>query len=144
MSHFICHQHRPELIWVPQWQHHENGAHAVTCVSYVAKRPRDLLPRFEAMYAGAVLEEDGLMVDTGCGLFRVLTPEAVTKHYGHMPLPRWPDHSPHGIAITLATSRFDELEPLWKRNGVDYRRSPSNTLLLEPRLYGNVILEFAP
>lgn len=145
VSHFICHQHRPELIWVPEWQSHENGADAVTGVTYVANQPLDLLPRFEAMYGSAMaMQEGALAVDTGCGVFRVLTPEAAAKNFGCTPMPQWRDDSPHGIAVTLATSRFDRLESLWRRNGVEYRRSPTGSLLLDPRSCGNVILEFAP
>ena len=48
------------------------------------------------------------------------------------------------MCISLATSKFDQLEALWQRNGISYRRSPSGSLLLEPKSCGNVILEFAP
>src|SRR5271166_5971183 len=26
LSHFICQQHRPEFVWVPDWMQHPNGA----------------------------------------------------------------------------------------------------------------------
>lgn len=146
VSHFICHQHRPELIWVPEWQNHPNGVHAITSVTYLARQPSDLLPRFEALYGKSkIIERDGtLTVDTGCGAFHLFTPAAAAEHYCDVPMPQRREDSPHGIAIALASSKFGELEALWKRNGVEYQRSRTGTLLLEPRLCGNVILEFAP
>ncbi|MFD1625987.1 VOC family protein [Azospirillum griseum] len=144
VSHFICHQHRPELIWVPEWQRHPNGAHSVAAVSYLARDPQDLEERFTALYGADRVKalEDGLHVDAGCGAFRVLSPGGAERSLGDLPLPWWADGAPHGIAITVATSRFDELESLWRGNGIDSQRSPSGSLLLEPRLCGNVILEF--
>lgn len=146
VSHFICHQHRPELIWVPEWQNHPNGVHAITSVTYVARQPLDLLPRFEALYGKSkIIQRDGtLTVDTGCGAFHILTREAAADNYGNVPLPQRREDSPHGIAIALVSSKFGELESLWKRNGIEYQRSRTGTLLLAPRQCGNVILEFAP
>lgn len=144
VSHFICHQHRPELIWVPEWQNHPNGATAVAAVTYIANKPLDLSERFAALYGAERMKatEGAFRVDTGCGAFRVLNPAAAARTFGEMPLPWWADDAAHGIAITVATSRFEELEALWKRNGIASRRSPTGTLLLEPRTCGNVILEF--
>jgi hypothetical protein len=145
VSHFICHQHRPELIWVPEWMNHPNGARAVTAVTYVASQPLDLKARFEAFYGKtALMSNDALSVDTGCGVLNVLTPHDAARKFAGTVLPQWPNDSPHGVAITVATSRFDELGALWKRNGIETRRSPSGSLLLEPQLCGNVILEFVP
>lgn len=144
VSHFICHQHRPELIWVPEWQNHPNGANAVTAVTYIAHQPFELCERFEAMYGAQAMTrgEGSLRVDTGCGAFRVLSHDAVKRTFGDIPLPWWADDAPHGIAITVATSRFDELKTLWQRNGIAFQSSPSGSLLLAPQVCGNVILEF--
>jgi hypothetical protein len=146
VSHFVCHQHRPELIWVPEWQNHPNGVHAVTAVTYVAREPLDLLPRFEALYGrdALVAGDDSFSVDTGCGSFHVHSPAAAARAFGDTPLPQWADDAAHGIAITLATSRFDALPGLWRRAGISSRPGPRGSLLLEPRLCGNVILEFRP
>jgi hypothetical protein len=143
-SHFICHQHRPELIWVPEWQNHPNGAHAVTAVSYLAKEPLELHERLAALYGAERLRQaDGaLSVDTGCGTFRVLNAAAVARAFGALPLPWRVGEDPHGIAITVASSRFNDLEALWAHNGIESFRSPTGSLLLPPRACGNVILEF--
>lgn len=147
VSHFICHQHRPQLIWVPEWQYHPNGAHAVTAVTYLAPDPLALRERFAALYGPLrlTLADGALLADTGCGVFRVLTPAAAARALGTVPLPAWADDAPHGIAITVATSAFGSLEALWTRNGVPFSRSPGGgSLLLPPEACGNVILEFVP
>jgi len=144
VSHFICHQHRPELIWVPAWQQHPNGATAVTTVTYLAHDPKALAARFAAFYGVETLVhfDGGLEVDTGCGVFRVLDPDAATRRFGAVPLPWRSDDAPHGIAITVATSRFDTLESLWRERDIAAQRSPHGSLLLAPQDCGNVLLEF--
>jgi len=144
VSHFICHQHRPELIWVPAWQQHPNGAVAVAAVTYLAHDPHALADRFAAFYGSENLRYDtgSLSVASGCGEFRVWDAAAVKRQFGDISLPWRRDDAPHGIAITVATSRFVELESLWRQNGVVAQRSPSGSLLLAPQYCGNVILEF--
>jgi len=144
VSHFICHQHRPELIWVPAWQQHPNGAMAVAAVTYLARDPQALAARFAAFYGSKNLRhgEGSLSVDTGCGEFRIWDEAMVQRQFGDVPLPWRTDDAPHGIAITVTTSRLSELEDLWRQNSVTAQRSPTGSLLLAPHYCGNVILEF--
>ncbi len=145
VSNFICHQHRPELIWVPEWQRHLNGVNAVTAVTYVAEQPLDLEERYAAFYGKEhVLRLGaGFVADTGCGAIRVLSPDEAKAFYGDVPLPDWGgDNSPHGISITVATPRFGDLPTLWQASGVTFTRSAAGTLLVSPDQCGNVILEF--
>ena len=145
VSNFICHQHRPELIWIPEWQKHPNGVNAVTAVTYVAPDPKLLARRYELFYGtSAVTASDGLVVvDTGCGLIRIATREVAKELLGDVSFPIWDDdRQPHGISISVSTPRFDALEDMWKKNGVQYQQSPSGSYVIPPAQSGNVIMEF--
>jgi hypothetical protein len=145
VSHFICHQHRPELIWVPAWQRHPNGVTAVTAVTYVAPQPADLVERFSAFYGAdrVVHRGAGFAVDSGCGSIRVMSTDEAERFHGSVGLPDWNgDTRPHGIAITVATPAFDQLESLWRAHEVRYQASPDGTWLIPPEQGGNVIMEF--
>lgn len=145
VSNFICHQHRPELIWVPGWMHHPNGVDAITAVTYIADQPLDLAQRYIAFYGKSRVSTSPEVVsaDTGCGVIRIASPERVADLFQGVPLPDWRgDSAPHGIVITVATPRFLELERLWTENGVGCVRSSRNTLLIAPENCGNVIMEF--
>ncbi|HEX5327398.1 MAG TPA: VOC family protein, partial [Acetobacteraceae bacterium] len=39
LSHFICHQHRPEFVWVPAWLEHPNGVAGITRITYATSDP---------------------------------------------------------------------------------------------------------
>jgi hypothetical protein len=145
VSNFICHQHRPELIWVPEWQQHPNGVNAVTAVTYVAERPSELVERYAAFYGSerVVRKGEGFEADSGCGVIRAVSTAEAADIYGAVTLPDWRgDMGPHGIAITVSTPRFDALESLWRSNGVPCASSATGTLLIPPDQCGNVILEF--
>lgn len=145
VSHFICHQHRPELIWVKEWMDHPNGVDAVTGVTYLAQEPANLVPRFKAFYGQERMKvgADAVEADSGCGVIRVLSPRAAAERFGPVPLPDWKgDTQPHGIAISVSTPRFDNLPALWDAEGVGYRKSPTGTYLISPEQCGNVIMEF--
>ena len=145
VSHFICHQHRPELIWVKEWMNHPNGVNAVTAVTYIAPHPSDLAQRFLAFYGEAKVRATESMVeaDSGCGVVRVLSPKAVEERFGGIALPDWRgDTGAHGIALSVSTPLFDELPPIWEEHGVQYRTSPTGTYLISPDQCGNVIMEF--
>lgn len=145
VSHFICHQHRPELIWVKDWMNHANGVNAVTGVTYLAAKPMDLAERFRMVYGDENLHtsESAVEADSGFGVVRILSPLAAAERFGPVPLPDWKgDTSPHGIALTVATPDLDSLPSLWEKNGVQYRKSSAGTLLISPEQCGNVIMEF--
>lgn len=147
VSNFICHQHRPELIWVPGWMNHPNGVDAITGVTYIADRPLDLAPRYAAFYGDdrIVKSQDEVSVDTERGVICIASPKQVEEMFEGVPLPDWKgDTAPHGIAIKVSTPRFDELELLWAKNGVASSRTSRGTLLIAPENCGNVIMEFEP
>jgi hypothetical protein len=145
VSHFICHQHRPELIWVKEWQHHPNGANAVAGVTYLAERPHELVDRFVALYGESRVKASPqeVLADSGCGVFRIVNPQRARQLFGQVELPDWRgDGQPHGIALTVATPRFEELTSLWRDNGVRYVETDRRTYLVSPDQCGNVIMEF--
>ena len=145
VSNFICHQHHPELIWVPAWQNHPNGVDAVTAVSYVAERPMDLAERYVSFYGEEQVKKslDLVEVDSGCGVIRIASAERIAKLLGPVNLPNWNgDTAPHGISITVSTPRFDDLPALWEESGVAWTTSPSGTFVIAPDLCGNTIMEF--
>ncbi len=147
VSNFICHQHRPELVWVPAWMNHPNGVNAVTAVTYIADRPADLVKRYTAFYGPEKIKQtsDEVTVDSGCGIIRICSPKQVTSLFGNIGLPDWRgDTQPHGIGLTVATPRFNDLPSIWDAAGVRWQASGRGSYLISPEQCGNVIMEFEP
>ncbi|WP_407309489.1 VOC family protein [Pseudomonas sp. nanlin1] len=140
-SNFICHQHRPELIWVPGWQQHPNGADGILAITYLAD-PAELEPRWRAIYGDAVTYQGTVLeADTGCGVLRAIDGATAALEFPGIELPRFVEQRPHAIALRLRTHRFSELRSILARNAVPHREV-SGRILVEPQAAGNVILEF--
>ncbi|KPX30928.1 MULTISPECIES: VOC family protein [Pseudomonas syringae group] len=140
-SNFICHQHRPELIWVPGWQDHPNGADGILAITYLAD-PAQLEPRWRAIYGDAV-SFDGtvLQANTRCGVLRAIDVTTAAREFPDIELPRRALEGPHAIAIKLHTTRLSALREILERNEVPYSEAPGR-VLVEPHAAGNVILDF--
>jgi len=144
VSNFICHQHRPELIWVPGWQQHPNGAQGIAVLTYVAAEPARLAARWQLIYgAEAVSQVDGVVqVDSGCGLLRALTPEQAIAEYGTVGLPQARAERPHAIAIRVAVASLAQVREVLAEGGLA-AVDGGDCLQVAPEHCGNVILEFA-
>ncbi|MDF7630706.1 VOC family protein [Erwiniaceae bacterium L1_55_4] len=141
ISNFICHQHRPELIWVPGWQNHPNGVNAITGLTYLAD-PEVLVERWEAFYGDGVSLLDGVLIaDTGCGVMRAMSQKKATETYSGMSLPERIQQGPHGIAISMHTTKPDDLRLILEHQGIPFNESEGR-ILVGPEWTGNVIFEF--
>lgn len=67
VSHFLARQHKPELLWVPEWMSHRNGARFIAAVTYLADDPAPLVRRLGAMFGGATEDAAGWRIETGQG-----------------------------------------------------------------------------
>ena len=84
---FVCQQHAPEHFWRPEYQRHENTAHAVQEVCLVADRPLHFA-RFLQAFAGSdeiVASEARVEITTARGILMVLTPDGFAERYGTAP-----------------------------------------------------------
>lgn len=147
-SHFICHQHRPELIWVPEWQQHDNGARGITSITYLAESPQALAPRLAGLYGEAALQHgaDLLRVDTGCGEFRVVDAAGAARLFPGAAVPPFDTSRPHGIAVSVAIRSLDEQAARLRDAGIEFARAAAgeagDSLLVGAGDSGNIILEF--
>ncbi|MFJ3008246.1 VOC family protein [Pseudomonas fluorescens] len=140
-SNFICHQHRPELIWVKAWQNHPNGVEGILAITYLAD-PTLLEARWRAMYGEAVKYNGNVLeANTQCGILRAMDAETAAKEYAGVPLPRVAKERPHAIAIKLHTKSLNNVRWVLHRNEVSYFEVPGR-VLVKPETAGNVILEF--
>jgi hypothetical protein len=140
-SNFICHQHRPELIWVRGWQDHPNGADGILAITYLAD-PKRLEPRWRALYGDAVSYNGAVLeADTRCGVLRAIDAATAALEFPGIALPKRAEESPHGISIRLHTRSLSALRSILEHNQVPHHEVPGR-VLVEPQAAGNVILEF--
>lgn len=158
MSHFFCHQHKPDLIWVKDWMEHANGATGITGVFYVADNPAQFANRFEGIYGASALtlEAERLVVNTDRGDFEVLSPKlAKTRFHGvEVPLQSYykhqaqndssAQHMPSGVAIRISTCSIAQAQAHLDKNQVDYVITSEGGLRIPATYAGNTIIEIYP
>ena len=95
LSHFICQQHRPEFVWVPEWMQHPNGAQTIERVVYAAAEPYALWQRFAGIWgeARAARLGNGFRVATAGGELLVLDRPSAEARFAPVEMPSgWRDH----------------------------------------------------
>jgi len=146
LSHFFCHQHKPDLVWVEDWMTHPNGANGITCISYVADRPVDFKERFEGIYGAAAvtLTADKLWVTTDRGHFEVLTPQLAKTRFHGVDIPASAQQLPSGVAIRVSTSSIAQAQAHLHKTQVEYVFTDDGGLRIPARYAGNTIIEIYP
>ena len=76
LSFFLCQQHRPDLIYVPEWLEHPNKVIGIGGVNIVAAKNHHakLEAQFGALYDGYETIDGGFKYDTANGVLRILEP----------------------------------------------------------------------
>jgi len=144
LSHFICHQHRPELVWVPDWLHHPNGAEAIMRITYAAADPDAVRPRFAGIWGPQAIatEPGGFRVTTAGGEFLVLDHSACRARFAGTTMPdRW-DDAPCAIAIRVRVPGLARLLAHLANNAVP-ASGEGGTVIVGPPYAGPAILEFS-
>jgi hypothetical protein len=87
LSFFLCQQHRPDLIYVPEWMEHPNTVSGICGVTIVAAPHHHaaLQKKFSGLYGQITLIESGFECDTANGTLRVLDANTFTKTIGPLP-----------------------------------------------------------
>lgn len=146
ISTFICQQHKPHLVWVPDWQQHPNQADAILSVSYVADEPAALRDYYQALYGPERIRETatGLQVDTPNGCFDIIAPAALFDHFP-LAAPFLPPAAlrPCGVAVRVRSRNLDAVARCLVGNGVPYIDDKRGLIRVGPEHAGGIILEFA-
>ncbi|HEV2652630.1 MAG TPA: VOC family protein [Rhizomicrobium sp.] len=146
LSNFLCQQHRPELIYVPQWLSHANGANGISQVTILVahKDQAAVRSRFSGLYGTDALFESpgGFGARTGNGNFVVADRSAIEKMYGDLTESLRADEGPYCVAIHVTVASMDRFVPFLDGAGANYRRDGMEVRLTDAEPYGNVFLAF--
>lgn len=143
LSHFICQQHRPEFVWVPEWMQHPNGALAIAQVVYAAAEPDAHRQRFAGIWGEDALHDlsNGFRVATAGGELLMLDRPAAEARFAPVEMPYgWRDAA-GAVAIAVRVADLNRVHLLMMQNRVPHLRM-AESLRIPPPHAGNVILEF--
>lgn len=144
LSHFICQQHRPEFVWVPEWMQHPNGAQAIAQIVYAAAEPHAHRQRFAGIWGEDALHDEGngFRVSTAGGDLVVLDRPAAEGRFAPVEMPYGWSDAACAVAITVRVADINRMHLMMMQNGVPHVRM-AELLRIPPSYAGNVILDFA-
>ncbi len=145
LSHFICQQHRPEFVWVPEWMRHPNGALAIRQVVYAAAEPNAHRQRFAGIWGHEALrdQEGGFNVSTAGGELVMLDRRTAEARFALVEMPYGWRESPCAVAIVVRVADVNRVHVMMMQNRVPHVRM-AESVRIPPSHAGNVIVEFVP
>jgi hypothetical protein len=142
ISLFVCQQHVPEAIWVPEWQRQPNRVEAIVGVTLVADEPSALRTLYSKLFGPAAVtsRDTALITQTPNGRLEVLTSTALEQRYD------WADvraevSRPYIAGVTLKVADLAVLEGILLENAMPYHKGAKG-IVVSPDAACGVILEF--
>lgn len=146
LSNFICQQHRPDLIYVPKWSNHANGASSYAQLTIMAEKAAQphVQKRLLGLYGEQSLRPltDGFAVKTGNGWYVVTDCAGIEKRYGFLPDDLRRETQPSCVAIHIKVPHLDSVTATLDKNSINYTKSHHSLRLSEAGHYGNVFVNF--
>jgi hypothetical protein len=144
LSFFLCQQHRPDLIYVPEWLEHPNTVSGICGVNIVAadRFHPQLKARFGGLYGGFEAIDGGFQYQTANGTLRVMTADAFEGAIGPLPKEVLDEDLPCIAGMDLTTGDPNGLLEYINRSNLGYRPVETGFALTSPSLTANTILRF--
>lgn len=144
VSHFLAHQHKPHLLWVPEWMRHANGARHIAAVTYLADNPRPVTERLGLMFGEGTQTPSGWEVRTGQGVFRVMRPDRWEVEFPGIRRPLLTPGEPGGVAIDVAVADLAAARALLRAAAIETRETQAGPAISDVAATGNIVLRLVP
>lgn len=146
LSFFLCQQHRPELIYVPEWLEHPNSVRGICGITILAE-PGDqpaLVEKFSALYGSAETIAGGYRLTTANGQIRLLSRQSIEADLGSLPEEVLAEGQPGIVGMDLKYDNATLLEQYLQASDVDFQESEGVLSLRNVREMGNIYFRFYP
>jgi len=144
LSFFLCQQHRPELIYVPEWMEHPNSACGIAGITILADPSEHsaLKAKLGGIYNDPTEVGGGFQVQTANGSITVQTLEAVEQEFGTLPSEIANANEPSIVAMDIKYARAEALEAWQSKSGLTVGTTASGHSATQARDTANVMLRF--
>ncbi len=146
LSFFLCQQHRPELIYVPQWLEHPNSVFGICGITILADPVRQiaLVEKFSALYGAAQCIEGGYRLITANGQIQLLSSQRIEDVLGILPDQVLEDGQPGIVGIDLSYGDATLLRQHLQASGIGFDEREGVFILRLAQDVGNTFLRFYP
>jgi hypothetical protein len=144
LSFFLCQQHRPDLIYVPEWVEHPNTVKGICGVNIVAheKHHAALKTQFGGLYNGFEVLKGGFQYQTANGALRVLTADAFENGIGPISDEICKEDTPCIAGMDFTTGDLISLMGYITKSDFGHRAIENCVILTDQSLTANTIMRF--
>ena len=144
LSFFLCQQHRPELIYAPEWLDHPNTVFGICGMTVLAASEdhKALVGKLEGLYGAAESIDGGFNVGTANGSIQIRSKQAVENNFGPLPSVIESSSTPSIVAVDLRYRDEEKLRRWIANSGLDHREVGDMLTLISPADTGNTFLRF--
>jgi hypothetical protein len=144
LSFFLCQQHRPELIYVPEWLEHPNTVNGICGVNIVASENHhaDLKAQFRGLYERSETLSGGFQFQTANGVLRVMAPDAFEREIGPLTDVIRQEDTPSIAGMDFTTGDLSVLMEYIEASETEFRTIENAVALIDPKLTANTIMRF--
>lgn len=143
LSLFLCQQHRPELIYVPEWLEHHNTVGGISGITILAnEKDHDALDgKFSEIYGNVNRMSGGFSFETANGIITVKTCEMIEGDFGLLP-ENVLDTQPSIVAMEMTYRDQDVFENWLTQSVFSFVKNKTTYTLSKPEMSGNTFLRF--
>lgn len=144
LSFFLCQQHRPELIYVPEWLEHPNKVTGICGVNIIADTlyHSDLVARFSQLYDGYTQFDGGFQYQTANGVLRVMDAACFEQTIGRVPEAIAQEQLPCIAGMDLVMSEPAVFSRYLKSASLAFREIANGYVLTSPETTANTTFRF--
>lgn len=144
LSFFLCQQHRPDLIYVPEWLAHPNKVQGICGVNIVARPTHHaaLNARFGGLYGDAKRSESCTTFTTANGALRIFDPDTFRQQIGPLPDAVAQDSAPCICGVDFDIADPETLEGFLIDSGTGHVKTQDGFALTDPCRTANTVFRF--
>lgn len=144
LSLFLCQQHRPDLIYVPEWLNHPNSVTKIRGVNIIAP-PRDhaaLTERFQSLYGDYENIVGGITFETANGALQIMEAEAFNAEIGPLPKAALNDQAPFIAGMDFTMTDPEKLRCFLNSSKLNFDEGAMAIRLTDAQETANTVLRF--
>lgn len=144
LSFFLCQQHRPDLIYVPEWLAHPNSVNGICGINIVAKEAHhdELQALFGGLYEDFNSLNGGFQFQTANGVLKVMTVAAFEHEIGDLTEEIRDEDTPAIAGMDFTVGDLHALTTFLDRTQMEYRVIENGVALTTQSLTANTTFRF--
>jgi len=146
LSFFLCQQHRPDLIYVPEWLKHPNSVVGISGITILAESDHQdaLVQKYSGLYGSPRRIEGGYCLKTANGSIRLLSSAQAEIELGSLPAEVQADSQPGIIGMDLIYTDARPFEQHILASGIAFDSVDGVFSCRDTKGMGNVFFRFIP